>query len=123
MVDLCTYEFKDLNTGKITAKESFTNDYSDYVRIATQHLCVILDYKYKKSDPRKVMETQCQHLTITQRNELLKLLQKSEDLFDGTLSIWKIDPLYFELKEDVKPIFSRPYPGSEGPRENVQKLG
>ena len=44
------------------------------------------------------MENQCQHLTMTQRNELLKLLQKSEELFDGTLGTCKRDPLYFELK-------------------------
>ena len=33
----------------------------------------------------KVMETQCQHLTTTQRNELLKLLQIYEEFFDVTL--------------------------------------
>ena len=38
------------------------------------------------------METQCQHLTITQRNKLLKLLQKFKELFDGTLGTWKEDP-------------------------------
>ena len=31
------------------------------------------------------METQCKHLTITQRNELLKLLQIFEEFFDETL--------------------------------------
>ena len=41
------------------------------------------------------MENQCQHLTMTQRNELIKLLQKFEELFDGTLGTWKIDPVYF----------------------------
>ena len=56
------------------------------------------------------METQCQHLPMTQRNELLKLLQKSEELFDGTIGTWKKDPVDFELKEDAKPIFLRPYP-------------
>ena len=56
------------------------------------------------------METQCQHLTITQRNELLKLLQKFEESFDGTHGTCKIDPGYFELKEDVKPIYTQPYP-------------
>ena len=50
------------------------------------------------------METKFQHLTTTQRNELLKLLQISEELFDGTLGNWKIDPVQFELKEDAKPI-------------------
>ena len=44
------------------------------------------------------METNYQHLTMTQRNKFLKLLQKFEELSDGTLSTWKTDPVYFELK-------------------------
>ena len=56
------------------------------------------------------MENQFQHLNMMQRNELLKLLQKFEELFDGTLGIWKTDPVDFELKKDVKTIFSQPYP-------------
>ena len=44
------------------------------------------------------MENQCQHLTTTQRNELLKLLQKSKELFDGTLGTSETDPVDFELK-------------------------
>ena len=43
----------------------------------------ILDVKYKNADLHKFMETWCQILTITQRNKLLKLLQISEELFDG----------------------------------------
>ena len=115
MVELGTYIFKDLNTGKITPEESFTNAYveevyeSQHVRTATKRLRVILDAKYEKSDLHKVMENQCQHLTMTQRNEFLKLLQKFEELFDGTLSTWKIDPVGFKLKQDMKPICSRPY--------------
>ena len=31
------------------------------------------------------MENQCQHLTYVQLNELLKLLQKPEDVSDGTI--------------------------------------
>ena len=50
------------------------------------------------------METQCQHRTVTQRNELLKLLQKFEYLFDGTLGTWKTAPVDFKLKDNVKPI-------------------
>ena len=55
------------------------------------------------------METQCQHLTETQRNELLKLLQKFEELFDEKLGNWRTDPLNFELKKDAGPICSQPY--------------
>ena len=43
-------------------------------------------------------------------NELLKLLPESEKLFDGIFGTWEIDPVEFELKEDVKPIFLRKYP-------------
>ena len=34
-------------------------------------------------------KNQFQHLTETQRNELLKLLQKNEELFDKILGTWK----------------------------------
>ena len=74
MVDLGTYEFKILNTGEITPEESFTNAYVEEVywlenvRTATKRLRVILDAKYEKADLHEVMETQYQHLTITQRN-------------------------------------------------------
>ena len=79
MVDLGTYVFKYLNTGKITPGKQFTNDYikevyeSQHVRTATKRLRVILYARYKKLDLHKVMENQCQHSTMTQRNELLKL--------------------------------------------------
>ena len=39
------------------------------------------------------METQCQHLTMTQRNKLIKLLHKFEDFFKRTLGTWKTDPV------------------------------
>ena len=74
MVDLGTYIFKYLNTGKVTPEESFTNAYveevydSDQLRTAKKRLRIILDAKYEKSDLHKVMENQCQHLTMTQHN-------------------------------------------------------
>ena len=52
----------------------------------------------------------CQHLTMTQRNDLLKLLQKFEALLDETLRIWKTDSLDFELKEDSEPVCLLTYP-------------
>ena len=56
------------------------------------------------------METQCQYLKITQHNEFLKLLYKFKIFFDETIVTWKTDTVDFELKEDVEPILSRPYP-------------
>ena len=55
------------------------------------------------------MENQCQHLTMPQRNELLKLLQKFEEFFYGTLGTWKTDPVGLELKDDTNPICPLPY--------------
>ena len=49
-------------------------------------------------------------MTITQRNELIELLKKPEELLNGTLGTQKIDPVDFKLKEDMKPIQFIPYP-------------
>ena len=91
------------------------NDYMEKINTSkevctfTKLLDVILDAKYKKSDLNKVMKNLCQHLTKAQRNELLKLLLKLEELFNGTLGTWKTDPVDFEQKEDVKPMCSRSF--------------
>ena len=44
------------------------------------------------------METQCQHLTKTQRNELLKLLHIFEDFFNGALGTWKKISIRLQFK-------------------------
>ena len=44
------------------------------------------------------MKNQCQHLTETQHNELLKLLQKVEELFGGKLGTLKNKSVDFKLK-------------------------
>ena len=71
---------------------------------------VILDDKYEKADLNKDTKNQCQYLTETQHNELMKSLQKSEELFYGTLGTWKTHLLDFELEEGAKLICSIPYP-------------
>ena len=61
MDELGMYIFKDLNRGKITPEESFTNDYveevyeSEHVGTATKRLRLILEAKYEKADLHKVM--------------------------------------------------------------------
>ena len=63
----------------------FTNAYYEEVYElenfcnANKRLRVILYAKYKRVDLHKVMKTQCQHLKIIQHNELLKILQKTEE--------------------------------------------
>ena len=66
MVDLGTYKFKDLNIGKITLEELFTNSYteeiheSEHVKNDPKLLRLILDAKYEKENLHKVMENKCQ---------------------------------------------------------------
>ena len=67
------------------------------------------------------MENQSQHLTMTQRNELLKLLQIFEELLDGKLGTWKTDSVYYKIKEDVKSISSQTYPVPKVHEEIFQK--
>ena len=42
--------------------------------------------------------------------QLLHLLQKFEQLFDGTLGDWKTTPVKLELKEGIRPFHGRAYP-------------
>ena len=81
---------------------------SEHIRTATKRLRVIFDTKQEKADLHKVMETQCQYLTRTQRNGLLKLLEIFEAFLDGAFGTCKTAPVDFELKDDVKPIYLRP---------------
>jgi hypothetical protein len=54
---------------------------------------------------------ECTHFDKTEQRHLLKLLQKFEDLFDGTLGTWKTDPVDLELIDPkVKPTVSERLP-------------
>ena len=86
MVDLGTCEFKKLNFTNAHVEKVYE---SKHACTANKRLYLILNAKYKNVDLHKVMETQWQNLKITQLNELLILLQKLEELFDGTLGTWK----------------------------------
>ena len=70
----------------------------------------ILDAKYEKSDLNKVMNKQFQHLNTEERERLLYLLHKYEDIFDVTVGTWNTTPVDLELRDDVKPVCSRNYP-------------
>ena len=67
------------------------------------------------------METRYQNLTMTQRSDLLKLLQKFEDLFDGTLCTWKTDLLDIKLKEYTNTIRLQPHPVTKVHEEMFKK--
>jgi hypothetical protein len=52
---------------------------------------------------------------------LLRLLQKYEALFDGTLGKWNTDPVNIELSKDAKPVSSQYYPVPKINKETFRK--
>jgi hypothetical protein len=58
----------------------------------------IIESKYTPADLSKIVE-ECTHLEQAKRRQLLHLLQKYEDLINGSLGTWKTDPLQLELKD------------------------
>ena len=78
--------------------------------VATSRVTQLLDAKYEKANLSEVVDNNCKHLNIDQRNILLKLLIQYEELFDGTLGDWKGESVNFELKPDAKPYHGQPFP-------------
>ena len=57
------------------------------------------------------MVQEVETLSVLEQEELLKLLQQYEPLFDGTLGTWKADPIELGLKDpECKPVHAKPYP-------------
>ena len=79
------------------------------VNESTERIKQILDAKYEAADLEKVCAEQ-DHLALEERRQLLALLNKYSDLFDGTLGKWKLEPVELELKEGATPYHARPYP-------------
>ena len=50
------------------------------------------------------------HLHFHQQNELAQTLEKYPTLFDGKLKVYKGQQIHLELKENVVPYRTRPYP-------------
>ena len=54
-------------------------------RSATRRVVEILDAKYEKADIPAIVRENCSHLSATDREKLLSMLLRFEQLFDGTL--------------------------------------
>ena len=86
---------------------------SEQVRTAAKRLCVILDAKDENSDLNMALKKNANILIKIKHNELLKFLQKSEELFDGTLGNWT----NIQHKANMLVTIS----STEGTQGNVQK--
>jgi hypothetical protein len=83
---------------------SVTTDYhiaeSMAVEEHTDRTKKILDAKHSATDLEKVCSSQS-HLEVEKQQQLLTLLRKFEDLFNGTLGKWNEEPIKLELKADA----------------------
>ena len=69
----------------------------------------ILDAEYKPAVLKEVTQM-CNNLNKEEQYQLLKLLQKYEHLFDGTLGEFNMDPISLHLiDKGVKSVHARPY--------------
>ncbi len=93
----------DISKAKETLEPTSTRE-------ATNCVVKILSATYKKTNLAQVTHDHCHHLSSQQQNKLLRLLVEYEDLFDGTLGDFKMDPVSFKLKEGITPYHGRVLP-------------
>ncbi len=89
--------------------------------LATQRLVKILDANYEKANLPELVKNNCTNLNPSEQDKLLEVLKEFKDLFDGTLGVWDIGPVTFELKEGAKPYHGRAYPVPMAQKETIMK--
>ena len=110
-----------LCTNPSTINDLFEQSFEgDAVQSATSRMTRILDNDYHKADLPAIVQ-QCTHLTTVQQQLLLRVLQKHEPLFDGTLGKWNVEPLNIQLKPGVTPYHSRAFPIPKIHEETLKK--
>ncbi len=86
----------------------------------------ILNANYKKADLHAVLRDNCTHLNSAKKDKLLELLEKFEQLFDGTLGHWRTNPVSSQLMEGVTPYHGRAFPipkiHKDVPMKEIQRL-
>ncbi len=69
----------------------------------------ILDAKYERTDVAEVVKG-LTHLNAHQKEDLLRVLQESNKMFDGTLGVYPHKKVHIVIDPNAKPVHSRPYP-------------
>ena len=84
-----------------------------------ERIQTILNAKYCKADLNQLVQ-ECTTLSKEEKQKLLTLLQRYEQLFDGTVGTWNTDPVDLTLKDpSCKPYHAKAYPV---PHSQEQKL-
>ena len=101
-------------------KVIYNSNDSRHVQNATKRVKKILDANYHKANVVKVTNN-CKHLVTSEQAMLLSLLKHYEPMFDGTLGQCRGPDFKIELKERVKPYYSRPYSVPKNHEETMKK--
>ena len=104
--DHCTMPFKKWDA---TPLDAYHIGEPGVVQDATERVKRILEAKYEKADLRQICSAHS-HLQFQQQQKLLALLEKYEDVFDGTLGTWKGAEVDLELVPNATPYHARSYP-------------
>ena len=92
-----------------TVEDSYYVDEPDWMESEIARLRDVLDHKYTPADLEEVAKS-CNNLEPEQQEQLLALLKKHEQLFDGSLGKMKSEPYDIELKDNAKPYHAKPFP-------------
>jgi hypothetical protein len=77
---------------------------------ATQQAVKILGAQYEKADLNTVAKENCSHPSVSDQENLPKLLTEFEDIFDGMLGVWDTEPPSLKLREGSKPYHDSIFP-------------
>ena len=77
---------------------------------ATNRVTQILDAHYEKANIVETISKNCSHLSNNKQQQIINLLNKYEELFDGTLGDMNTSPVHLEVKEGAKPKHHKPFP-------------
>ena len=98
--------FRDVTS---TSQQSFYIKESKSIQDATKRIKQILEAKYKPADLNQICQNQ-EHLSSTEKEKLLKLLCKYNNLFDGTLGKWKGSKVNLDLKSKAELYHTKAFP-------------
>ena len=78
-------------------------------QLATARVTKILDAHYERANLVDVVEKHCCYLSKERRGKILRVLKQYEDLFDGTLGDFQIEPVHLEPKEGTKSKYHKSF--------------
>ena len=92
-----------------TFEESFHVGDTTAMEEATERVRTILEAKYEAANLREICNKSL-HLDTAKQEQLFRLLNSYEVLFNGQLGHWLGDEYDIDLKEDAKPYHAKAFP-------------